>query len=271
MKRTAPPQSPPAYPVAGVGNVLNLLHFLEERQRVKLSEVSAELGIGASTAHRLLSMFQYFGFVEKDERSHAYGIGPAFVSLAISIAAKRLMLDRIRPVLASLVDDLNETVHVAMLKGSDVVYMDGIESKKSERATSRTGFMIPAYATASGKAILAELTDEHIERLYPSESLARLTSHTLETRDALFHDLKQTRERGFAVNENESQLGFFACACPIRPLGAALRMSIVVAAPSRRFRKHRDRLAESLRDSAQAASVEISRIDARLDNEPLFS
>lgn len=258
MRQVVTGRTPPAYPVERVGHVLGLLELLEERQRVKLSDVSAELGIGVSTAHRLLSMFHYLGFVEKDEYGHAYAIGPKLITLAKSIAARKRILDRLRPVVEILANNLNETVHVAQLKQADVLYWDCIESKKSERATARTGLALPAHATASGKAILAQLAPSALEELFPNPSLARITSRTLATRDALFRDLDITRERGFATNENESQLGFFACACPITLPDAEWRLSIVVAAPSRRFRKHRSKVAEALCVSAEAAGVEVA-------------
>ena len=244
----------PAYPVVGVGNVLDLLLFLEERQRVKVSDVSTELNIAASTAHRLLSMFKNYGFVQQEECSHAYCVGPGLVTFSASIAAKSRTLDLVRPVLRALVDDSNETVHLAMLNGSSVVYVDCVESRKTERARSRTGRAMPAYATASGKAILAELGAPQIEHLFPSESLARITPHTLKTRDALVQDLCKTRERGFAFHENESQLGFFAYACPIRTSNAVPAWALVVAGPSRRFRKSGHKLADLVCGSAEVAA-----------------
>ena len=245
---------PPAYPVAGVGNVLNLLLLLEERQRVQLSQVSAELRIGPSTAHRLLAMFQYFGFIEQEADSRAYVVGPGLLAFSASLAAKRDILDRIRPILDRLVHTVNETVHVAMLKDTDSLYIDCIESNKSERATPRTGRRMPSYATAAGKAMLARLPDSELNALFPSETLTRLTPHTIATRDALLEELQRTRQRGFATNENESQIGFFACACPIGAGKLAFPMSIVLTAPSRRFRKQRSRFAESLCAAAESAS-----------------
>ena len=254
MRRTLVNCESPNYPVAGVSNVLNLLLLLEERQRVKLSDVSTNLEIGASTAHRLLSMFKTFGFVEQDEASRAYLIGPDLITLASSIASKNRILSQVRPLLCSLVEETNETVHLAMLSGASVIYMDCVESKKTERATPRTGRAMPAYATASGKALLADIANEGVCELFPTESLAKLTAHTLKTRADLLQDLVKIRERGFALNENESQLGYFSYACPIRKAGIKHPLAIVVAAPSRRFRKTRHRLAELLCQSAEAAA-----------------
>jgi IclR family acetate operon transcriptional repressor len=201
-----------------------------------------------------LSMFKNYGFVEQDERSHAYMIGSELVTLSASIAAKSRIVARVRPVLNSLASDSDETVHLAMLSGASVIYMDCVESKKSERATPRTGRSMPAYATASGKAILAELSMPRIAALFPSESLPRVTPHTLKTRDALARDLKETRARGFALGENESQVGFFSFACPIRNAEIADGLAIVIAAPSRRFRKNRQTVADLLCRSAEVAS-----------------
>jgi IclR family acetate operon transcriptional repressor len=253
MKRASAEKAEPAYPVAGAGNVLRLIRLLEERQCVKLTDVSSELGIGPSTAHRLLAMFRQFGFVEQEERGHVYRVGPGLLSVAKTLSARHRMLVRIRPILESLVEGLNETVHVAMLKGSMVTYIDCVESGRSERATSRTGRVMPSYATASGKALLANLPRADIESLFPSEVLAPLTCHTIATREALLQDISRTTYRGFATNESESQLGFFACSSVIKSEAGIPRTAIVIAGPSRRFRRNHHRFADQLCVAAEEA------------------
>jgi DNA-binding IclR family transcriptional regulator len=252
MPKPARP-TPPPYPVAGVGNVLQLLLLLADRHTVKLTDVSSELGIGPSTAHRLLAMLLHYGFVEQGKRSHAYRVGPGLANFAQTLTARQRMLLRIGPVLERLATGLNETVHVATLHGSTVVYVDCVESRKSERATPRTGRVLPSYATASGKALLAGLSHAEIEQIFP-QTLAPLTSHTLVTREALLEDIARTRERGFAINENESQLGFFSCAAAVAMPDDAPPAALVIAAPSARFRKNRYRFAERVCQAAVEAA-----------------
>ena len=242
----------PADPVAGVGHVLQLVLLLEERQYLKVTDVSAELGIGLATAHRLLAMFRQYGFVEQAERGHAYRVGSGLLDLSKSLSARSVMLTRIRPILEVLVSEISETVHVATLNGSMVSYIDCVESRKSERATPRTGRVMPSYATAAGKALLAALPRSDVEALFPTEALVPLTQHTISSRTGLFQDIARTQGRGFATNENESQLGFFACSSLITT--AAEPAVIVMAGPSHRFRKNRYRFADQLCAAAEDAS-----------------
>ena len=242
-----------AYPVAGTSNVLQLLLLLEERQYLSLTDVSSELGIGTSTAHRLLAMLRQFGFVDQDERSHIYRVGPDLLTMSRKLSARHAMLMRIRPVVNTLVEDINETVHVAVLNGPMVSYIDCVESRKSERATSRTGRVMPAYATASGKALLAGLPRERIEALF-SELLTPLTSRTLTTRERLLQDISITARRGFATNENESQLGFFSYSSLVKTPADVQPIAIVIAGPSRRFRKNSARFADCVCRAAEKAA-----------------
>lgn len=243
----------PAYPVAAVGNVLELILLLEERRCVKLTDVSARLGVGPSTAHRLLAMFRHFGFVEQEERSHTYRVGPALLTVSKTLALREAMLAQVRPLLESLVNALNETVHVATLRGSTVIYIDCVESRKFERATPRIGRTMPSYATASGKALLADLSGSDVRALFPSTSLAPLTARTHSSRESLLEDLCRTRRRGFSINESESQLGFVASACTIKTQAACEPIAFVVAAPSQRFRKNLYRCADRLCTAAEEA------------------
>ena len=236
----------PAYPVAGIDNALLLMRLLEERHSIKLSDVSSELGIGTSTAHRLLSMFRKYGFVEQDEPGRVYRVGSGLLTLSKTLASRQSMLVKLHPVLESLVMQLEETVHVATLRGTDVMYIDCVESRKTERATSRVGRVLPSYATASGKALLSSVSNAELGRMFPTESLPPLTSHTLTTRDALLRDLKRTLHRGFAINENESQLGFFACSSVVEADSTGVLMAVAVAGPSQRFRKNRYRVSDKL-------------------------
>ena len=228
------------YPIGSVGKALALFKLLEGRQSFRVMEVSRELNVAPSTAHRLLAMFEQAGFLCQQEPNSVYTIGPALVSMATSIAAHLDIGKIMQPHLIDLVSEVNETGHVCVLDGDKAVFIDCVESRAGLRAVSRVGRRIPAYATAAGKALLAELSPGDLERIFPSEDLRRLTRKTIASRTALKNELRHIRERGYAVNGEESELDFAACAAVVRDRSGLARASIVVAGPASRFRRYKE-------------------------------
>src|SRR5918999_237510 len=126
--------SAPNYPIVSVDNALELMLMFREVRTVTVTEASERLGVARSTAHRLLAMLQYRGFVEQDPASRAYRPGPALVDTGLA-AVRQMDIRRIgRPIIERLSRELNETVHTGVLEGSDVLFVDGIESTRGRRA-----------------------------------------------------------------------------------------------------------------------------------------
>lgn len=232
------PSSPAAYPIRSVEKALALLRLLQKHERLRVTEVSRELGVAHSTAHRLLVMFESAGLLHQAERNAPYTIGSALVELATTIAAQLDIETVVRPHLARLVRELDETVHVCILRDDKVIFLDCVESSQHLRAVSRKGQAIAAHASSGGKALLAELSIPEVERIFPTEDLARLTRKTITSRASLINELRRTRDRGYAKNAEESELAFASCASVIRDRTGYARASIVMAGPSSRIRHY---------------------------------
>lgn len=227
-----------SYPIGSVGKALALFTLLQDQKSLRVMEVSRELHVAPSTAHRLLAMFEQAGFLQQEERNSVYTIGPALVVIATSISGHLDIETIIRPHLIELVRELNETAHVCILRGDRVVFLDCVESSNGLRAVSRKGRSIPAYATASGKVLLAELSSPELLRVFPNEDLERLTRKTLGSRTSLISELRRIRDRGYALNGEESELGMAACASVVRDRAGVARAAIVVAGPASRLRAY---------------------------------
>jgi DNA-binding IclR family transcriptional regulator len=217
---------------------LTLLNLFTDRDAVRVTDVSAALSISASSAHRLLTTFEAFGYVRQQRHHAAYAAGPALASLATAVGLKLNIEAAARPRLLELVRELNETAHVAVLRGSQVFFLDGIVPERPGPAPSRKGRSLPAYATAAGKVLLADLSRAEIERLYPADDLPRLTEKTMSSRSTLLGDLRRVRERGYATHLEESARHMVAYACPIRDESGIARAALVVAGPLDRFKKY---------------------------------
>jgi DNA-binding IclR family transcriptional regulator len=209
----ARPQAPvPQYPIESVDNALKVLLHFGQRPQLTMTEVSDFLGVATSTAHRLLAMLQYRGFVVQDRETKAYSPGTALTGVAYAILQRFDFRAALRPYLERLNAELEETVHLVVRDGATVRFIDAIESPRALRVGSRLGRSMPASSSSSGKAMLAQLSAGELRALYPVQELGTLTGRSIRTRDELEKDLEQVRCRGYAVSVEESEEGVTALA-----------------------------------------------------------
>ena len=226
----------PAYPITSVDNALRLLMLFRGQPRVRLSEASEHLGVALSTAHRLMAMLAYHGFVQQDQDTRVYVAGPALVEIGLAAVRQLDIRMHARPVLERLAADLGETVHVAVLERGNIRYLDAVESSHALRVAARTGSVLAATCTASGKALLAALPDGEVAALFPDDaSLVTLTAKSITTRSGLLKELRAIRERGFALNREESEEGVASVAVPVPGPRSVPVAALVVSAPVSRM------------------------------------
>jgi DNA-binding IclR family transcriptional regulator len=240
----------PQYPIESVDNALKLLLLLGEQSQIRLSEATRYLGVASSTAHRLLAMLTYRGFVRQDPVSKVYLPGPALTSVAFAIFGRIDVQATATPIMRSLSERLRESIHVGMLDGAGVHFVAAVEGPV--RVASRLGRTMPAHCTSTGKVMLAQLSQQELHQLLPDEELQRVTPRSIGSRTELEAELSRIRERGYAVNREESEEGVASVAVPI-PTGApGLRLALNAAAPQ-------NRLASSQYSAVAAALVEAAK------------
>ncbi|WP_229715457.1 IclR family transcriptional regulator [Subtercola lobariae] len=225
----------PQYPIESVDNALKLLLLLGEQQEIRLTDASNYLAVASSTAHRVLAMLQYRGFVRQDAQTKAYGPGPALTGVAFSVIGRMNINQLGRPFLQELNDVLDETIHLGMLEGANVRFMDGIESRKAVRVASRLGKSLPAHVTSIGKAMLAELDSAELRRLYPNDVLPRVTDKSITDFSRLEKQLALTRSSGYATNREESEEGVASVSVAVPTSVPGLRLALSVSAPVNRL------------------------------------
>lgn len=234
MQKKQGKSSEPQYPIESVDNALRLLLLLGDRSELRLTEVSAELGVASSTAHRILAMLTWRGFARQDPRTKTYGPGPALTNVAFSIFRRMDLPRLVQPILEDLSSTMGETSHLGTLEGVNVRFIAASEPTAAVRVASRLGKEIPAYATSTGKAMLAELSEEQLRRMYPEKRLASVTRRTLTSFDELESQLERIRRDGFAENREESEEGVASVAVSIAN-SAGLNLAVNLAAPVHRL------------------------------------
>lgn len=245
-RSSAEDPKPPHYPIESVDNALRLLLLFAERPRIRLTEASAYLGVASSTAHRLLAMLQYRGFVRQDAASRAYEPGGALNTIASAMMRKVDVRARARPLLERLNAEFDETVHLGRLDGQMVNFLDSIESTRAVRVGSRVGRSLPAHCTSTGKAMLSRLSTDELRRLYPGDELVAVTEKTISSRAVLERELETTRRRGYAMSMQESEEGVASLAVPVTSPGGSL-LAVNVSLPTIRMSAAtRSRIAKTL-------------------------
>jgi DNA-binding IclR family transcriptional regulator len=223
-----------AYPVESIDNAARILLMLVDQPSLRVADVSAELAVARSTAHRMLTTLQARDLLRQDAQTKRYGPGPALARLGIAVMGAVSLRDEARLLLEKLVEDTSETAHLLVLEGTETVFVEGVESQQVIRAGLRTGQRGQAHASAAGKALLAELSREELRRRYPGTRLRGGTERAVSTRGALESELAKVRETGYAINMEESERDLCAVAATVRNRQGVACGALSVSGPARR-------------------------------------
>jgi DNA-binding IclR family transcriptional regulator len=232
--------------------------MFRDRDVIRVSDASEALGVGRSTAHRILAMLQFHGLIEQDPETRAYRTGPALVDLGLSAVRDLDIRSHLRPHMERLCREVGETVQLMVLQGAETVFIEGVESDRPLRTASRVGVRLPAHATSGGKALLAELPEGRLRDLYPSPRLEALTPRSTTSRSALEAELGRIRDRGYAVNLGESEPDIGAVGAAVRSSFGRARAALAVSAPLTRIEHRIDEVADALKSCARDASAGLS-------------
>lgn len=225
MSQTGPGAAAEGFqPVKSADRTLDVLEALgaahrqsggNARRGLGLGELARTLGIPKSSLHGILRTLVQRGWVEADETGVRFGLGLAALRVGAQYLDGDEALARANPTLDWLAELSGETVQLARLDGPDVVYLAKRGSRHPLQLISTVGGRLPAHATALGKAMLATLPPGALEAALDGP-LRRLTPHTIVDRSALLADLERTRQRGFAVDDQEAAEGLRCFAVAVR-------------------------------------------------------
>ncbi|MQA87137.1 MAG: helix-turn-helix domain-containing protein [Streptosporangiales bacterium] len=221
--------------IESVDKALQVLLLLRRRGQLRVTEVSDDLGVARSTAHRLLSTLTSRGFLIRDPLTRAYRSGRVLIEIGLASVEGLDIRPQARPYLEALSARLHETVNLVVLEGSSCRFLDGVAGDRTLLTRVRTGTLLPAHTTSGGKVLLAELPPDHVRALYP-HGLPKITEHTITDRERLRAELDRVREQGYAVNFGESEPGISALAVPVRDRRASAVAALAVSMPSLRMR-----------------------------------
>jgi DNA-binding IclR family transcriptional regulator len=203
-----------------------------------MSRIAEQVEMPKSTVHRLLATLEKKRFVQRDAATGTYRLGIRLLQMAYLTLERNDLRRLAAPFLHHLSEQYQETVHLSILDESDVVFLDVIESSQRVKLAAATGQRLPAFATASGKAILAYMPTETVQRIL-ARGMPQYTRRTLCSSEEFFGDVRHVRERGFALDEQEFEAEISAVAAPIFDLSDKPIASVAVAGPAYRLTRER--------------------------------
>ncbi|GGV72191.1 MULTISPECIES: IclR family transcriptional regulator [Streptomyces] len=191
---------------------------------VGLSELASASGLPLPTIHRLMRTLVACGYA-RQQPNRRYALGPRLIRLGES--ASRLLGTWARPYLARLVDETGETANMALLDGDDVVYVAQVPSRHSMRMFTEVGRRVLPHSTGVGKALLARFPDDEVRALLARTGMPPVTEKTITSPDVFLAALAQVRRQGFAMDDNEQEIGVrcLAVTIPDSPTAAAISIS----------------------------------------------
>lgn len=220
-----------------VSNAARVLKaFRDGEGELGVSELSRRLGLGKSNIHRVLTTLVAEGLLVHEPNTRTYRLSLVLCELGEAAKANVNLHTAATPILEELRNTTGETVQVAVLDGTAVVYVERLESSHTLRLFTQIGRRMPAHATSTGKLLLAFLPDEEREAFFTDgPTLEARTPYTITDHDALREELQRIRQRGWSENAQESEVGVASVGFPIRDASGRVVAAVSIAGPVMRL------------------------------------
>lgn len=223
--------------VLTVSRAFKILEILSFTPWQGVSELARSLSCQKSTVFRLLNTLKNEGFVIQDTETEKYSLSLKLFSLGANTVNNLDVIQAARPVITRLSQASTETIHLCTVDNDQIVYLQKIESLHSLQVNmmSRIGQSTPFYCTGVGKVLLAYQPEEKIQGYLHNTVFTCYTDHTITEKDALLAELEAIREKGYACDNEEHELGVRCVAAPIFNQAGTIIAALSVSGPTVRI------------------------------------
>jgi IclR family pca regulon transcriptional regulator len=229
--------------------------FSRERPALTLSEVARLTGTTRATARRILLTLEKLGHVRSDGR--LFSLTPRVLTLGWAYLASLNLSELAEPLMEDLVERTKESSSLATLDPPDVVYVARVPTRRIMTIALGVGARLPAHATSMGRVLLAGLPEDDLERYLESTYLERFTENTITDPAGLRRAVEEVREQGWALVDQELELGLRSAAAPItrKPCGTIAAINVSAAAHRVTVEDFRARILPALLETAELISA----------------
>jgi IclR family acetate operon transcriptional repressor len=241
--------------IKSLDRAMAVFEHLSTTPGATLSELAVDTDQSPATTYRILVTLEARGLVEFDPAPQLWHIGPRAFLIGARFLRRTSLVERARPVLRQLMERTGETANLGIAREGHVLFVSQVETHASIRAFFPPGTLSPMHASGIGKALLAQMSVDGRARALEAGGLERFTTRTLVDPDAIEADMALTRQRGYAIDDEEKTEGMRCIAAPVLDLHGEVVAGISVSGPSSRVSDAEiPKLAAAVREAAAALS-----------------
>ena len=243
-----------------------LLEALAKMDRfATLQTLVEETGLPKPTVHRMLQQLEMAGMVQRDGDGRQYTTGLRLRQLAETVLLNNTVHGARHLVLRRLVEEVGETCNLTAFNGSEVVYLDRVETPAPLRFYLQAGSVVPAHCSATGKLFLAQMTPSQRRRLLGQVSLERFTPKTITDMDAIEAEIAIVKRDGVGYDREEYLPGLICVAVLVPSTNRASNLGLAIQAPSMRLTPQR---VEAAIPALQRAASALQAIEEQAASGP---
>jgi len=251
-------KKPNYFQINSIVKTFHLIELLVSQKEFELTDLNRLLNFTKTTTHRILLTLKSLGYVEQDKENMPYRASIKFFELGWRVIHNINLIEIAHPYMVELVKEADETVNLGILDGLDIICVHKVESKHILKQDQPEGSRSKAYYTAFGKAALAFLPAEELKRLLSEAPIVSSTSKSLKTVKDIEKTLKEIRDLGYSVDDEEFAEGIRCVGAPIFSHGGKIVAGMSIAGPTVRIKK------QGIEHLAKLVMVKAAAISRRL-------
>jgi DNA-binding IclR family transcriptional regulator len=222
------------------------------------AEISRKLEIPKSSASYILRTLETQGYLTRNSETGKYRVGLKVLSLSRGALTGIDVREVALPIMRHLMEKTNLTCHLAILDGPDAVYIEKVEPTGFIRMDTWVGRRMRVHATSVGKALVAHIPQERLEKILAERGMEKRTSKTITTVPRLLKDLEKVREQGYAVDDEENNMGARCVGAPVFTQDGTIEAAIGLSGTTNQVNPHTmPRILEHLKDAARHVSMQL--------------
>jgi len=236
LRRTPPKTGAVTGQVQSLTRGLSILECLSKVEGgLTLTDIGLRVQLPPSTVHRLLATLEKMGYVYQDGEAARWHVGLQAFAVGSTFLASRDFVAQSHAYMRRLMEQSGETANLAILDGTDAVFVDQVQCREMMRTIVKLGSRAPLHASGVGKAMFASLPDEQIDAILKVKGLPRITGNTITSPETMWSSVRVIRQRGWSFDDEEHAIGTRCVAAPIYDEHAETLGAISLAGPSSRL------------------------------------
>lgn len=248
---------------SSIDRALSIIEFIVSREEdCSLTDIVQALAIPKTTTFRILETLTKREYIEWDESTEKYSVGLKTLELGFKGLRNNDLVETAAPYLQELSEITGETCFLGVLNESEVVYLYKKEGTNSIRTSAQLGSKRPSYCTGLGKAILSALSIEEVEKIINPREMKKITDNTITNFSQLHEELRDARIKGFAIDQEENELGVTCYSVPIFNYTGNVIGSISCAGPTKQINMQKDLIIDKIKFFGEQISMQLGFVES---------